>query len=89
MSSRVKRNRVEFYPATDAQAIEIIEKTGNYHWETHKVSGRFVHDPYALAAKVDGQTIRIYLPGRRGTVLTWLRHKLDAAEAAAVTGVAQ
>lgn len=70
----------EYFPASDAEAKELIDAIGTYRWDTHKVRGRFTHNPYGIRTRTERGEYMIYLPGRRGTVLTWLRDKLDAAE---------
>ena len=62
----------ELHPATDTEARDLILRLNHFEWETHKVSGRFDRNPYALTATIDGQAHRIKLPGRFGGVLKWL-----------------
>lgn len=61
------------YPENDSEAIAIIRGLEHPEWETHKVSGTFVHNPYSLTATVNGELHTIHLRGRYGSVLTWLR----------------
>lgn len=74
---------VEHFPDDDAEAKRLIAKLGTYRWETLKITAQFSHNPYCLVALIDGQQHRVFLPGRRGTVLKWLLTKLDESESIA------
>lgn len=63
---------LDYYPGSDPEAMEIIKRLDHWEWETKKVSGKFTQNPYRLEAVIDGAVTRIYLPGRFGSVMSWL-----------------
>lgn len=76
---RRDREKTIFHtPKTDDEAKALIEELGTYVWTTVKVRGSYVMNPYSIYAHVRGRKHLIYLPGRRGTVLSWLMAHIDA-----------
>lgn len=73
----VQMRAQDHHPATDSDARALIKKLGTYVWDTHKVRGRFAHNPYHITATIDGVHHTIYLPGRFGTTLLWLKGKTE------------
>jgi hypothetical protein len=66
-----------YHPGTDDAARREIKRLKHYDWVTIQVRGRWTHNPYKIVAVIDGTMHTIHLPGRRGSVLRWLRDKKD------------